>query len=270
MKTIIAATNFTEASNHAVAFAADVAYIIRARLVIFNIIDIQPATDVLFPSDFFDEAKEQSGKLLAALLLEMKKRTKDEIEIKTVYRIGTVVSQLEILGNHEAPFAVFIASQFIASFEPVLRDTHAISVVKHSAYPVVVVPANATMNGFKKVAIAADPDDDDAIQWPFLRDLLKIFNTELDIVAVSGNAELSSVEMPLSIDVQKQLNSFKVSYHFVANDDVEVGIRAYVTEHTPDLLIMFVRKHGIFHKSITKSFILLPPVPIMLISSKMK
>lgn len=125
MKTIIASTDFSEVSNHAVAFAADVAYAVKARLVIFNVIDVQSATDILFPPDFFEEAKEQSGKLLAALLLEMKKRTKGEIEIKTVYRIGTVVSQLEILSNHEAPLAVFIASRFIASFEPALWNTHA-------------------------------------------------------------------------------------------------------------------------------------------------
>lgn len=143
-------------------------------------------------------------------------------------------------------------------------------IVKQSAFPVVVVPPNATMNDFKKVAIAIDPDDDNAVQWPFLRDWLKLFNTELNIVAVSRNAELSSAEVSLSINAQEQLNSFKVRYHFVANDDVEDGIRTYVAENMPDLLIMFLKKHGIFHKSITKPFILLPPVPIMLISSNMK
>ncbi|MCF3107688.1 universal stress protein [Niabella sp. CC-SYL272] len=268
MKTIIAATNFTDASNHAVAFAADVACILKARLIIFHVIDVEPATDVLFPEDFFEVARKKAAELLAVLLLEMKKRTNGVIEIKTNYRIGTVVTQLGILCSHEAPLAVFIASQFVSSFEQALWGTHAVFIVKHSAYPVVVVPANASMNGFKKVGVALDPDGNDSIQWSLLRDWLKLFNAEADIVVVLPHAALSAAEELQAIDAREQLNGIMVRTHFVTNDDVEEGIKAHIAANAPDLLIMFVKRHGIFHKSITRPFILLPPVPIMLISSK--
>ncbi|MCF3107637.1 universal stress protein [Niabella sp. CC-SYL272] len=269
MKTIIAATNFSVAANHAVSFAADVARQLKARLLIFNVVDLLPATtDAQVPIDFYEVAEDEADKLLSELVLEMKKKTGNEIKIEAVYKVGTVVNQLDSLCADEDPIAVFIASEFVTVFERVLWGTHSIPIVKRSTCPVVVVPEMATMSTFKKVAIAVDLEGHDPIQWQVLRDWLRPFGSEVDIVAVSPTGELSSRELPLTIDVQQQLGSFKINYFFLANSDVEDGIRTYVAKNKPDLLIMFVQKHGIFHKSITKRFILLPPVPIMFLSSK--
>lgn len=269
MKTIIAATNFSDAANHAVSFAADVAQQLKARLVIFNVVDLLPATaDAQVPIDFYEVAEEEADKLLSELVLEMKKRTGNEIEVEAVYKVGTVVNQLDFLCAEEDPIAVFIASEFVTAFERILWGTHSIPIVKRSSCPVVVVPAGAKMHVFKKVAIAVDLEGNSHIQWQVLRDWLRPFESEIDIVAVSPAAELSSKEVPLTIDVQQQLGSFKVHYFFLADDDVENGIRSYVFKNDPDLLIMFAQKHGLFHKSVTKPFILLPPVPVMFISSK--
>ncbi|MBZ4191611.1 universal stress protein [Niabella beijingensis] len=271
MKTIIAATNFSKAANHAVAFAADVACLLKGRLVIFNVVDILPVTtDAQVPIDFYEVAEEEADKSLSELALEMKKRTNNEIEIKALYKVGTVATQLDTLCDEEDPLAIFIASEFVTVFERLLWGSHAIPIAKHSSFPVIVVPANAMMKDFKKMGIAIDLEHRSHIQWQFLRDWLKLFNAEVDIVAVSPAAELTSRGVPLTIDTQEQLGSYKVSYHFVANNDVEDGIREYVTKNTPDLLVMFVQKHGILHKSITKSFILLPPVPVMFISQEVK
>ncbi|SDD02118.1 universal stress protein [Niabella drilacis] len=271
MKTIIAATNFSATANHAVAFAADLAQLLKARLIIFNAVDILPVTtDVQVPLDFYEVAEEQADALLTDLVLEMKKRTKNEIVIEALYKVGTVVNQLELLCGEEEPVAVFIASEFVTAFERILWGTHSIPIAKRSSCPVVVVPATATLTDFKKIGIAIDLEGDDPVPWAVLRDWLRQFRAEIDIVAVSPNAELSPREVPLTIDVQEQLDSFKPHYRFLANDHVEEGIREYVAEQKPDLLIMFVQRHGFFHKSVTKSFILSPPVPVLFMSPKVK
>jgi len=271
MKTIIAATNFSTSANHAVAFAADLAQMLKARLIIFNAVDVLPVTtDVQVPLDFYEVAEEQANALLADLVQEIKKRTKNEIAIEALYKVGTVVHQLESLCNEEDPIAVLIASEFVTAFERILWGTHSIPIAKHSPCPVIVVPATATFAAFEKIGIAIDLESDDAVPWPVLRGWLRQFRAEIDIVAVSPNAELSPREVPLTIDVQEQLDSFKPHYRFLANDHVEEGIREYVAEQKPDLLILFVQRHGLFHKSVTKSFILLPPLPVVFMSSKMK
>lgn len=271
MRTIIAATNFSATANHAVAFAADLARGLKARLIVFNAVDILPVTtDIQVPLDFYEVAEEQANALLADLVLEMKSRTKNEIVIEALYKVGTVVNQLDVLCDEEDPLAVFIASEFVTAFERILWGTHSIPIAKRSSCPVVVVPATANLTDFKKIGIAIDLEGNDPVPWRVLRHWLGLFSAAIDIVAVSPNAELSPKDVPLTIDVQEQLDRFQPRYCFLANDHIEEGIRAYVAENNPDLLIMFVQQHGLFHKSVTKSFILSPPVPVMFISPKVK
>ncbi|ANH80827.1 hypothetical protein A8C56_07395 [Niabella ginsenosidivorans] len=271
MKTIIAATNFSEVSNHAVDFAADVAKAVKARLIIFNVVNIVPAmSDAQLPLDACGATIEETDKLLSELLLKTKKRVNNEIEIEAVYKVGSVIRELDALCDREAPFAVFIASQFVTVLERLVLGTYSVTIAKYSSFPVIVIPPLATMNGFKKVGLAVDLTGSDSLQWPFLRSWLKPFHPQTDIVYVSSGSAGSAKEVPMTVEIQEQLDNFNLKYHFLANDNIVDGIKEYIIKNAPDLLIMFVQKHGIFHKSITKAFIKEPPVPVMFFSSKLK
>ncbi|MCF3107684.1 universal stress protein [Niabella sp. CC-SYL272] len=271
MKTIVAATNFSEVSNHAVAFAADVARMIRARLVIFNVIGLLPAmSDARLPLVACDATIEQSEQLLQQLLLKIKAKINSEIEAKTLYKVGSVISELDALCRREEPFAVFIASQFVTAFERIILGTYAVSIAKYSAFPVVVVPPSATMNGFKKVAIAIDLAQNSAVQWPFLRTWLELFHSQVDIVYVSSGVADPAKETIMTSIVDVQLRNFDLHYCFLKNDKIVDGIKEYVAENKPELLIMSVKRHGLFHKSVTRPFIETPKVPVLFLSPKFR
>lgn len=271
MDTVVAATNFSEVSNHAVAFATDLARLVKARLVIFNVIGLVPAmSDAQLPLNVCDVTIEETDKLLETLLLETQKRANNEIEIKLLFKVGSVIKELDTLCQRERPFAVVIASQFVTAFERLILGTYSVSIAKYSAFPVLVVPPSATMNGFKKVAIAVDLDKANTIQWQFLKHWLARFDPKIDIVNVTAQAEGTSKETPSAINYGEQLSNYHLNYHFLKNDGVIGGLKEYIEKNKPELLIMFVQKHGLFHKSITKPFIEMPSVPVLFLSSKLR
>ncbi|MBZ4191656.1 universal stress protein [Niabella beijingensis] len=271
MKTIIAATNFSEVSNHAVAFAADVAKTIKARLIIFNVIGLVPAmSDARLPLEACDATIEESDKLLKELFSKIKARVNNEIEVKILYKVGSVISELNALCQREKPFAIFIAAQFVTAFERFILGTYAVSIAKYSAFPVVVVPLSATMTGFKKMAIAIDFKLDSSVEWRFLRNWLKLFHPQVDIVYVTSDTTAPANKAAMTINVNAQLKGFGLRYYFLTNDNVVDGIKEYIVENKPDLLIMLVNKHRFFHKSVTKPFIEAPSVPVLFLSSKFK
>lgn len=271
MKTIIAATDFSEASNHAVRFAAGLATSLNARLVIFNVVNIVPAvSDIQSPPDVYEYTIGQADDALADLVAKTKASVNDAIEITGIYKVGAVIRELETLSSREAPFAIFIAPESATVLQRLLSGANAVAITRSSSVPVVVVPATATMRGFRKVGLAIDLAAGDHLQWEFLRYWLKPFRPEIDIVYISADPAGTSRETPGIIDVGGQLDDFILKYHFLGNTDVIAGIKEYVAINAPDLMIMYVGKHGVFHKSITKAFVEAPPVPVMFFSHKLK
>ena len=269
MKTIIAATNLMEESNHAVEFAADVAKQLKAKLIIFNDLVFEPViSEYPMPMDVYDVTIEQTQKSLSDLEAKIKARTGNEIQVKKLGEIGSIRSEFDKLFAREKPFLVFISSQSIGAVERVIFGTRGFSIVKHSSFPIIVVPPMANMTGFKKIALAIDLEHSGKIPWSFLRYWLAIFNPQTDIVYVSKVPNRSPNELSTAIDVEQQLGGFHPKYHFITNDSVKDGLYEYIEVNKPDLLIMFVQKHSFFHKSETKPFVIHPPVPTMMLTSK--
>lgn len=45
-----------------------------------------------------------------------------------------------------------------------------------------------------------------------------------------------------------------------------MGIHNYCLENNTDLLILVAKKHSLFHKSISKEFVLHPDIPTLIVS----
>lgn len=269
MKTIIAATNFSKASNHAVSLAADIARAVEARLIIFNVIDVSPITFPGVPFYPLGYSQEAAEKELSDLKKEMEERVNHEIEITILTKAGTLISQLNELCRTEQPFAVFIASALAPVFERLMLGRHAVLITRFSAYPVIVVPPDNAKSEFKKIALAIDLADNKPMPWQFIRNWVDSFKAQLNVIYVSPDKMGIPEDVPMSIEIGIQLGNYNVKEHLIKNKNVVDGIREYILENKPDLLVMFVQKHGIFHKSVTRRFVDDPPIPVMFISSNL-
>ncbi|HEY0297785.1 MAG TPA: universal stress protein [Arachidicoccus sp.] len=265
MKTIIAATDFSPEAENAVKYAADVALQLKAKLIIFNDVSLEPAwSEYPTPQDVYEAAIDGAKNLLAETERSIKERTAGIIDIETRFNIGSVNNELQSLCDKEKPIAVFIATHATSGLERFVFGSHAISLAKRNAFPVVIIPTpTPDFSGLKKIALALDLKNPGDISWDFLRAWLKNFDPQLDIVYIDKAKQTNAGSLPATITVEQQLECFQPQFHIISNEKVEDGIKEYVEKNKPDLLIVHPKKHGLFHKSESNAFILHPPVPLM-------
>ena len=272
MKTVIAATDFSDNANHAVGFAADFAKKTHAKLIIFNAVTIQPIwSEYPVPEELYEEAVDASKDNLTKLKNDMEKRTDGTIKITVVEKSGTFRNELEQLCGKENPLAIFIASHLAGPLERILIGSHALSAAKHNDFPVIVVPELANFISFGKIALALDlldPWDDYPFHW--VKDWMQFFDSTLDIVYITPHGGVSPNELPEAIDIQNMLSGLSPHFHLIENKKVVDGILEYVEVNNPDLLVVFPKKHTWFHKSESNPLIFQPPVPLMVWSHNIK
>ncbi|MDE1193130.1 MAG: universal stress protein [Arachidicoccus sp.] len=271
MKTIIAATDFSNNAQHAVGYAADFAKSIQAKLVIFNAVTIQPIwSEYPVPEELYEEAVDASGDSLARIKTEMENRTNGAVKIETVEKTGTLKNELEAICKREKPVAVFIATHLAGTLERILIGSHALQVAKHSDFPVIVVPPLANFTSIGKIALALDLNDPGDFPFHLLKHWVQLFHAKLDIVYIVPKSGISADELPAAIDVQTALAGIDPHFHLIENKKITDGIYEYVEINNPDILIVFPKKHTWFHKSESNPLIFQPPVLLMIWSRDTK
>lgn len=271
MKTIIAATDFTDQAQHAVEYASDVAKNIQAKLIIFNAVNIGPVwSDYPASQELYEAAVNASKDALRDIKEKIEKRVGDTIRIEVIERTGMFRNQLEEICMKEKPFAIFIASHLTSTLEQILIGSHAVKFSRHSYFPVIIVPSMANFISFQKISLAVDLNA--PVEFPFrlLKKWTAFFKANLDIVYIATQAGMSANDLPTALDIQLKLSKIDPHFSLIENEEFVDGIIEYCEVNNPDLLVLFPKKSTWFHQSKSNSLILQPPVPLMIWSHKIK
>lgn len=154
----------------------------------------------------------------------------------------------------------------------VFMGTNTLNVIRNVTCPVMIIPANATYNGFKHVAFISDFKDV-ARTTPFstLDEILSTFEPEVDIVNVDSEhfVELTE-EFKLERNaMEDKLGQFNPKYSFLRSYDFLDGINSYVETKEIDVIMTVPKKHSfvsqLFKTSHTKKLAYHSTVPILAI-----
>lgn len=271
MKTIIAPTNFTAASLHAVNYAADMAVNIDADLILLHVIQIPATFDVPVTQYEYDSMLEDAERELDGLKKELLIRTEGNINIITKAVFSTMVFEMAEIEKETKPYVIIIGPEREGVANKFLFGSHTFQIAKQLPCPVVVVPENAVFRHIRRIGLATDLKAISDIPLETLRDMVELFDAELDIIHVCRSAdEKSDCENSIAA-IQERLKEFEPSFHFEMNDDVEKGINAYAARNKEDLVIVLPKKHGIvsglFHRSRSKKLAQHPAVPVVSITA---
>ncbi len=124
MRTIIAPTNFSDASLNAVNYAADMAVNTDASLVLLHVIPIRDSFDIpVIPFDY-DGMLKSAGDQLNELKKQLQLRTRDEIEITTKAVSSSMAIELQELYRETHPFVIVIGPERENAVERFLFGSH--------------------------------------------------------------------------------------------------------------------------------------------------
>ncbi|TKK71754.1 hypothetical protein FC093_01655 [Ilyomonas limi] len=267
MKTIIAQTDFSDASINAVLFAVDIALEVNATLQIYHAV---PDRVVLIDDMDYDAeyaATEEAMQRLETLQEKVKSYTRYRLNVGVQLKYGNISSLLEQACRHDVPFAAVMSATEKTAIACFMQGSETLSVSSTIQVPLLLIPHEAEFRGFRKVAIATDLNKVyDTMPLDILTRWTDAFKPALEIVFVKEDDRFEAGNVSEAVALQTHFEKYYPSFCYIKNDSVANGINTYLSNNSPDLLIVIPKKHMFFHTSISRQFILHPTVPTMILT----
>jgi nucleotide-binding universal stress UspA family protein len=271
MRTIIAPTNFTNASRNAINYAADIATNTGAELILLHVIQMPTAFDVPVTQYEYDAMLEDAERELGNLKKELLLRTENEITISTKAVFSTMALELREIEQKEHPFIIVVGPERETGVGRFLFGSHTFSIAKELPCPVIVVPENALFRHIRRIGLATDLKDIKDIPLEAIRSMVEIFDAGLDIVHVCNSADEKVLCEKAVAEITEKLKEFEPKFHFEMNEDVVKGLNAYAKRNRENLVIVLPKKHSffnaLFHGSKSKKAADTLSAPVMAITA---
>ncbi len=272
MKRFICPTDFSAVSQNAVMYAADMAMATNAELLLQHTVEIPIiASEYTAMPELLDDLVKEAEQEMCTLSKKVVARTGNKITIHTNVKIGSLEYELEELCKQEPPFAIVMGTHSPGAAERFIVGSNTLHIV-HSAYiPVLVVPQGVSFSGIKRIALAFDAKNEDieTATVEIIKKWVLTFGAEIDMVYVAPDNNIESTAVSGSVALEKALSQLKPHFHFVNKERVEEGLKEFISEHHPDLLIVIPQRHhffsSLFHRSESKHLILHPGLPLLAI-----
>ncbi len=253
MRTIIAPTNFSEESIHAVNYAADMALTIDADLLLLHVIEMPVSFDVPLTQYEYDSLLEDAEDELYELRKQLLIRTEAEINISTRAIFSTMENAMAEIGEEKKPFIIVIGPAKDTLAERYFFRSNTFTVLKNLHYPVIVVPQNAVFRHIKRIGLATDLKDIYDVPVNAIRSLANIFKAGVDIIHVCKNED-DKIENAARLTILKdRLKEFDPVAQFIISDNVEEALNKYAAQHHDDVLMVVGKKYNFFESLIHKS-----------------
>jgi len=270
MKTIIVATDYSATASNALRFAAKLAQVFNANLVLFNVyhFNVHVSNSLAKPEvrDHIIKDNENRLKRLAeetALLYQLNVSW----DIKTA---DTVEELKNYTTSHQPDLVVMGMDSNIQEYKLFGNTTTA--AIRRLKCPVLVVPNDVEYKGINRVLYACEYKflcEDNHLD--LLKEITRKFTAELQVFHVETKADK---RVPVTADIQistidKLMENIDHTYSFVDNPSIADGIIQGVEAWKADLLVMVPHKTGlwesIFKSSTTREMTLRGRVPLLIL-----
>lgn len=270
MQTIIAATDFSLLANHAVSYAADMAYTLNMDLLLVHTLTFPISTpEAPISPEIYDTMIEDAGNELNKLKLKLANAHNDKLTIRTKVLTGNLLGEIKEQAKLVDLFTIVMGIQGSSASNRLLFGSNALAALHQLQLPLILIPGNIQFKPVKKLAIATDLyHATDIIPFEQVKHLVRLLGCSVDIISIYKSSESVKPEMiPESKQLQMELAEFNPDFHFIENKNIEEAIAAFAKEHNTDMLIVVPGKYtlldSLFHKSVSKQIALHMPVPVM-------
>jgi len=268
VKTILVPTDFSEVSDTAVDYAAELAVMTHAKLILYFVFTVPvPVSDAPVISIPMESLEKENMKLLHALDKRIKaKHGKLETELRT--QPGFVVDEI-ITFTKENKVDLVVMGVTGAGKTPGMLGSNATSVMHHAASPVLVVPHGYKFKKPGTIALACDyksilPDE----TVDSFKSFVALFNSKVLVFNVLKPKELATYQKAASeVNLENALGDLEHSLYFPASENLHEEINTFVHKHNAEMLVMFPHNYsflkGLTHHSATKDMAFLTQVPLL-------
>jgi nucleotide-binding universal stress UspA family protein len=255
MKTIIAATNYTELAENAVDYAAAIARQDKYRLILFNsfTIPIHAMSAAVSAKDVQELLDENRVLLEVKALLLAEQYGIEVLPLTTFSFVGEAIK--EMLAKYVPDLVVMGMGE--KSLEQELWGNTTTSVIKKLHVPILAVPARARYNGVKKVLFSCDVIRGvSAKLLEGIKQIALVTRAEVEILLINETVEelkAKGADPDALRRIDEGLEGIDYYYKNIKSDSIINCIANEIKRIDANLLIMAPQQHGFWGSMVHRS-----------------
>ena len=270
MKTILVATDFSEAARSALLYATALAKDLNARIVLFSAYQMVPgpiadSMTIVSPAEMKELTQRQLDTEILAIDIS------NTLSIKTCYEESMPVDGiLQAAKEEQAELIVVGMKSSNKALRKIIGST-VTSLARETTTPLVVVPEGAKYAQLLTIALASDlAPETDTQTIEALRQIGARFQSKLFIVRVIKDKSQQVYEiLNRPARLSKVIRSLDPAYEYPENKNIPGALDEFINTHHVDMLAMVPHKHSLlerwFVKSTTRSMIFKTHIPLLIL-----
>ncbi len=276
MKTILFPTDFSTYAENAFYYAIGLAEKLNAKIILQHCCHLPVFTANIPPEEITEEKIfADASKRLKKYRIEKQVKSKN-IPIEEYVSFGLAVDTIISVAEEKKVDLIVMGTKGSSGAEAVMIGSNASSVMGKTLCPLLVVPANASHSGLKKIIFTTDYHDNDVEAISRLAEIADLFNAEILIVHMCEPEHANALEeerfKKFREEVELKVRYDHLSFQFLMGVDLASVLNIVIEENQADVLSMSMRKKNIFsklfEKNMTKSMVYHTHIPILSFHSR--
>ncbi len=272
MKTILVPTDFSATAKNAALYAIELGKQLNAdRIILYNAyqapVVTEPTMPVMQMLDI-DTLKKISDDGMKEFRSSLHLENASHIKIEEINEFAVLPNSIKEICSRTGADLIVMGITGTSKLEEVLIGSTAISVVKNTKIPVIIIPPGARCNQIKQVMLACDfKKVQETTPLEPMKKLLEATNAKLFVLNV--NQKQSKTNNTSRQFIESNLHNFNPEFHDINPEDFIGGINDFAEANHIDMIITIPKKHGLleglFKESHTKQLAFHSHVPLMCI-----
>jgi nucleotide-binding universal stress UspA family protein len=272
MKTILVATDFSAEANNAMAYAAALAKLFKARILLFNaypVVMLATEVPIEYPDD--NAAKEHALYRLNRKAKQLSKEFSIQVQVDAEPAGEEAGSIVNAITRNKADLVV-MGSRGATTFGERVFGSTTSYVINHSPVPIIIVPKSFKYKPVVKMIVACE--NIDAFTQPIvhaLQFLPEAFSARLVLFWLLDIDDYTGSRKAIK-DIAQQVAAGpevpQVTAE-LAGINIENGIDEFAVQEGAGLIVMLPQKHDFFSRlfrgSVTKKLAVHTHVPLLIL-----
>ncbi len=268
MKKILVATDFSNAAKNASIYAAELAKINGAKIILCNVYSQNdPVNDSKVSELVLDEKLERKKQLEkeAAIL-----RNLCNVEVDFLETEGLPIKKILVIEEKENIDLVVIGMKESEALTGFIFGSLITDLIRETRIPIIIIPEKSIFKKIEKIAFAVDFNLEREMKMHKpIKDLLQLFNPEIFVLnVVKKNEEIRPDKKVSEFNIEKYFENRKHIYSFIQDDDLVHGLNEFIAQNKINIITMLPHKHNlfenIFYESKTKQMAFNTIIPLII------
>ena len=269
MKTILIATDFSDASVSALNYGIELASLMKLRVVIFHAFQTAITVPEAYAPITSEELKSTAEKEMRRLAEETQKL--QQLQFEVVATEGTMPDSLLLYASKYEDCMIVCGMKGAGKSRFRLFGSTAVELARKSTIPILIVPENCKLSSLNKLAFATDFNFETDVQTLSpLKEIGEKFQAKVIIVRITTKKYAAIEEIHYRSErLNIYLKQLDPQYEFIRANDVTDGLLNFIDRKDIDMITLIPKHHDFFDRlfgsSETKQMIYHSTIPMLLL-----